>query len=71
MFPLFVVYLDDSLLLDLLLLGEVYGLLNLLSLDFPLLPHLVYLVLLLFLHHLLYSELLHLLLYLDLVLLFE
>ena len=69
--PLFILDLYDTLLFDFLLFGEVYGLLNLLSFDLALPPHLVDPLLILLLHHLLHSQLLHLLLNLNLVLLLE
>lgn len=69
--PLFILDLYDALLLDLLLLREVDGLLDLLPLDLPLLAHLVHPLLGLLLHHRLHTQLLHLLLDLHLVLLLE
>lgn len=63
--------LNDTLLFDLLLLAEVYGLLYLLSLDLPLLAHLVDPLLVVLLHHLMHPQLLHLLMNLNLVLLLQ
>ena len=68
---LFILDLYDTLLFDLLLLGEVDGLLDLLSLDLAFPSHLVDPLLILLLHHLLNTQLIHLLLDLDLVLLLE
>ena len=68
---LFILDLYDTLLFDFLFLGEVDGLLNLLSLDLSLFPHLVDPLLRILLHHLLHTQLLHLLLNLNLVLLLE
>lgn len=68
---LLVLDLNKPLLFDLLFLAEVDGLLDLLSLLVPLLPHVVDLFLVVLLHHLLHAKLLHLLLDLDLILLLE
>lgn len=70
-FALLVLDLHDPLLLHFLLLAQVDGLLYLLSLDLSLLSHLIDLLLVLLLNDLIDSERLHLLLNLDLVLLFQ
>jgi len=68
---LFILYLYDPLLFDLLLLGQIDGLLYLLPLDLPLPAHLIDPLLVLLLHHLPHTQLLHLLLDLHLVLLLQ
>jgi hypothetical protein len=69
--PLFVLDLDEPLLLHLLLLAQIDSLLDLLALLVPLGAHGIDFLLVFILHHLLDAELLHLLLDLDLVLLLQ